>query len=943
MNQRGLKIYVGCLPGNATESKVEDIFSKFGVIKNVTLSRKNDQNHQNNNKCVGSGKIECEERATFEKILKANEILYEGRKLEVSEFLEREDLEKLHKDVNKRKILVKYLDEDVQDKDLIHIFSMFGRVANAFVSSDKKQNLKLEYPNNYGMVIMQDALATYKALNGKVLVRGKPVIIRLHRFRNLSDAIYEVQGKKYTSDDLLNVQIGKEPKHDIRHLMSQEYASMADEWERKFKEYRKLLLYDRKKLKKECKRKKDKELKKILVEMDKVEREDPEAYTRGRNLGKKKKDGERQRDRGGRKQEQERKKQRGEVQKREKRERKGAPKEEIITRNVPFYQRDSPSYNHRGSTRGSAMNSYDKNYPYRAGMNPPVRPNPSISQQTGPQYYGSRGNPYTPVKYSPFNSTPNHLKHDPSQRKYTGFQNYQNSPGLQMRNSPYQRPQRAPSYASNLNNNTYQSFASTSYNNDDDIFDWSQHSQSVFDHNSPAVHQQKLNLFKESQKKYSQRKEKSGKKYVSNPKLSTPIASHNHKNLTQNGQNSSLSPTRRGFLAYKSQSGIRTERKFNKSQSKQRYKSQYITNRKSNLKPLGEIKEVEEEIKINSNKDLTQSNDSQMGNFNFISIQGDLNQGRNLFGNGLANNFGAKGPENFRQINSLPIGEPVVVQKPHPMAVKLDEEISASCPSNTSESENENLDGNDKLIFTNKSQKLYVNFDSTAKKIPGSNKLQKVSQGKKGENDSSKQNVAKKVAIDLFDKFQEQNSVKKGEKNKGVTLEIYDNGAFNSSKVSSDRKYRSMNDAGEIKSEEAGVKQGTMQRIISPLHSMEQLDIEMDDDEVIEYDEDYYTILTMVYKEDDKLVRKIKRERAHQNKVYFRGGLGFAVKFGEEKEESWVQKMIRNSRFKIYFNHYESNMRINRPEKEEEEVDLETLMTRCLKIMVKNAQVEKGK
>lgn len=168
---------------------------------------------------------------------------------------------------------MKYLEPDITDADLTEVFSLFGEVSNAFVSSDKKEGLKSQYPNNYGMVIMESAYGTYKALNGKILIKGKPVIVRLHRFRNLKDTFYNVNGKTYSCDDLLGVQIGKDPKHDIEDLMSEEYQIMAEEWEQKFERYYELLLYDRKKLKKECKRKKDKLLKGILVEMDKEERE----------------------------------------------------------------------------------------------------------------------------------------------------------------------------------------------------------------------------------------------------------------------------------------------------------------------------------------------------------------------------------------------------------------------------------------------------------------------------------------------------------------------------------------------------------------------------------------------------------------------------------------------------------------------------------------------
>lgn len=73
MNMQNLKIYVGCLPGHALESKVEDIFSTLGEIEEVSLSRKEDSNL--NNKCVGSGYIKCRDFNTYQKILKKRFLL----------------------------------------------------------------------------------------------------------------------------------------------------------------------------------------------------------------------------------------------------------------------------------------------------------------------------------------------------------------------------------------------------------------------------------------------------------------------------------------------------------------------------------------------------------------------------------------------------------------------------------------------------------------------------------------------------------------------------------------------------------------------------------------------------------------------------------------------------------------------------------------------------
>ena len=172
-------------------------------------------------KCVGSGHVICSDEDTYNKILKAT-VFYKGRKLEISPYLDSNELQKLHVDINLRKVLVKYLHNDVKDEDLRTTFSMFGEILNAFISSDKKEDSS-PYPTNYGMVIFKERFSAYLALNAKILVKGNPVIVRLHRFRNVGDATYPVDGKDILAKDLLGVQIGRVPKHEISKFLPKKY------------------------------------------------------------------------------------------------------------------------------------------------------------------------------------------------------------------------------------------------------------------------------------------------------------------------------------------------------------------------------------------------------------------------------------------------------------------------------------------------------------------------------------------------------------------------------------------------------------------------------------------------------------------------------------------------------------------------------------------------
>lgn len=256
------KIYVGCLPGEATEEKVKQIFGQYGEIKSVDLIKKK------SNKCIGSGYVVCWNEATFNAIL-SSEVHYGNRKLETSKYLEREELQKLHEDINLRKVLVKNLPPKYSNIDLKRSFSIFGEILNAFISVDKNQ--KYNKPSNYGIVIFKTRLGAYKALNGKFLLKGNPVIVRLHRFKNVGEACYFVRGEKIKAKDLIDVQIGFTEKHDISDIMDGSYSNRVREFERKKDLYEELMRQDRKKLKKDCKRKKDSSLRKKLIEIEKDE------------------------------------------------------------------------------------------------------------------------------------------------------------------------------------------------------------------------------------------------------------------------------------------------------------------------------------------------------------------------------------------------------------------------------------------------------------------------------------------------------------------------------------------------------------------------------------------------------------------------------------------------------------------------------------------------
>lgn len=117
-------------------------------------------------------------------------------------------------------------------------------------------------------MIFKERIGAYKALNGKFLLKDHPLLIRLHRFKNVGEAVYTVRGKEIKAKDLLDVQIGLKPKDDIRDLMPPSYQNEVFRFLNQEQRYLDLLRLDRKKLKKDCKRKKDDILKNKLIEAD---------------------------------------------------------------------------------------------------------------------------------------------------------------------------------------------------------------------------------------------------------------------------------------------------------------------------------------------------------------------------------------------------------------------------------------------------------------------------------------------------------------------------------------------------------------------------------------------------------------------------------------------------------------------------------------------------
>lgn len=188
-----LKLYIGCLPADATNNELLTTLALYAPTASVEVGTKK-------GKCVGSGSAVASTLEAYKTLL-TSEIFFRERKLQISAFLSAENLAETHRSMNLRKIMVRSLYQETTDQELFEAFKIFGKIVNAFMSSDRKADTKK--PMNYGFVIFENELSAYKALMGHILVKNRLVKIKLFRFKDVGDSFYTVEGKKIFAKDLI--------------------------------------------------------------------------------------------------------------------------------------------------------------------------------------------------------------------------------------------------------------------------------------------------------------------------------------------------------------------------------------------------------------------------------------------------------------------------------------------------------------------------------------------------------------------------------------------------------------------------------------------------------------------------------------------------------------------------------------------------------------------
>ena len=161
----------------------------------------------------------------MERLLKAG-LFYGERKLELAPYLEHSNLKRLQKEMNLKKVAVRQLFAETTNEELHKVFSVFGEIENAFMSSDKKEDTE-KGPKNYGFVIFKEKISAFKAIMGYTMIRGVVTNNRLARLKDVGDEFYLVRGEKIFAKNLVAIQLGKAPRLPIEDLMDEAYFQEA--------------------------------------------------------------------------------------------------------------------------------------------------------------------------------------------------------------------------------------------------------------------------------------------------------------------------------------------------------------------------------------------------------------------------------------------------------------------------------------------------------------------------------------------------------------------------------------------------------------------------------------------------------------------------------------------------------------------------------------------
>lgn len=155
---KGLRVFIGCIPGNSDTQELVTLLSQFAKIQGVMLA--SDKNPAGDEYCLGYGFAVCESKDDVEALLaQSNKLTYRGRFITLREYKVGSKLKEDKKKFNRRRLFIGNVPQLTSNDDIAQIFSKFGPIENVyFVNQGKEQCYK------YGYIVFHDEKAAEKAI-----------------------------------------------------------------------------------------------------------------------------------------------------------------------------------------------------------------------------------------------------------------------------------------------------------------------------------------------------------------------------------------------------------------------------------------------------------------------------------------------------------------------------------------------------------------------------------------------------------------------------------------------------------------------------------------------------------------------------------------------------------------------------------------------------------
>lgn len=166
------KAFVIGLSQKTTKPIIFDYFSsRFPSLKKVEMLKKN----KKTGKIKGYGFLILNSKIEFERLISLKNFQVLDRVLFVKPYYRGEELKKFKESIEKKRIYIQEIPSDLDDDDLLKALGVFGKVEDAFIARDVKNNNESK---GFGYATFDHVDYAVKAVNtGKVIYNGKEMVL----------------------------------------------------------------------------------------------------------------------------------------------------------------------------------------------------------------------------------------------------------------------------------------------------------------------------------------------------------------------------------------------------------------------------------------------------------------------------------------------------------------------------------------------------------------------------------------------------------------------------------------------------------------------------------------------------------------------------------------------------------------------------------------------